>query len=74
MKQCQRLESVSDFQFKSGNRLVRIRTGQQFWVTNTESDQHQTKTALIEREGKGHISAGWPFTLSDVETYFRKIP
>ena len=72
MKQCQRLESVSDFQFKSGNRLVKIKIGQRFWVTNTESDQRQTKTALIEREGKGHISAGWPFALSDVEIYFKE--
>lgn len=69
--QCQRLESVCDFQFKSHGRLVKVKAGQRFWVTNTKSDQAQMQCALIEREGKGHISSGWPFSLNDVSTYFR---
>lgn len=72
MKQCQRLESLCDFQFKSGNRLVKVKAGQKFWVTNTESDQRQTNCALIEREGKGNISAGWAFALSDIAAYFKE--
>lgn len=73
MKQCQTLQAVSDFQFKSGNRLVKVKSGQRFWITNTESDQKQMNCALIEREGKGHISAGWPFNLTDISTYFKEV-
>lgn len=72
MKQGTYLEAASDFEFKSA-KLVKVKAGQLFWITNSEFDQTRTGHVLIQRKGKGHLSTGWPFAASDIETYFKAI-
>ena len=52
---------------------VKVKAGQLFWITNSEFDQTRTGHVLIQRKGKGHLSTGWPFAASDIETYFKAI-
>lgn len=72
MKQGQTLIAKSDFGFraKAKGRAVQVRTGQRFWVTNSAICQAKDGVIMVDREGKGHISNGWAFTPSLIETYF----
>jgi hypothetical protein len=67
------LVAKSDFQFKapgSRGRSVVARTGDRFWVTNSMTDQMSSGVALIQREGRGHISTGYAFDLRQIHSFF----
>ena len=72
MKQGQTLIAKSDFGFRATakGRAVRVRTGQRFWVTNSQICQDQDGVIVLAREGKGSISCGWPFSPSVIDAYF----
>jgi hypothetical protein len=71
-KHCTELTAKSDFAFRVGGkgRAITVRTGQAFWVTNTQVDQQTRGIVLVDRKGKGSISAGYAFTPEQIETLF----
>jgi len=72
MKQGQTLIAKTDFGFRANakGRAVHVRTGQRFWVTNSQICQDQDGVIVLAREGKGSISCGWPFSPSVIDAYF----
>ena len=75
-KHCVELTAKSDFAFRVGGkgRTIAVRTGQTFWVTNTQVDQQARGLVLINRKGKGYISAGYAFTPDQIEALFTLSP
>jgi len=71
LRQGTRLVAKTDFRFGTGKgRAVMVRTGQKFWVTNSQVDQAAQKLVLIDRAGKGSISNGYAFSPAMVDAYF----
>lgn len=52
------------------SRRIVVKPGQRFWVTNSSFDQGRSGSIKIEREGRGHISHGWPFAESTLDDLF----
>ena len=72
IKQGATLVANVSFQFSnpSTGRKVTVRSGQKFWVTNSESDQAREQVVRIDRLGKGCISHGWPFSIQSAMALF----
>jgi hypothetical protein len=67
-----KLTAKLDFEMRRAqkSRAVRVHTGDRFWVTNSQTDQNTSGFVLIDRKGKGVISAGYPFKLETLQTLF----
>lgn len=72
MKQGTRLTARLSFEFRNpeSGRKVTIREGQRFWITSSATLQERESAVRIDREGKGTISHGWPFTPAHIPQFF----
>lgn len=72
-KQFNNLTAKADFRFKparKGARWVTVRAGERFWVTNSALNQKDTGLVMIDRQGKGTLSHGYPFAPADIAAMF----
>lgn len=82
LKQWTTLEAKTDFKLKPPKtkdpaiktRAITVSKGQRFQVTNSQTSQLAKGIVLIDREGKGHISIGYPFTPDQILTLFDITP
>lgn len=78
LKQWTILEAKADFKLtppKSNDprvktRAIVIRKGQQFNITNSQTDQTTRGIVMIDRKGKGHLGIGYPFTAEQILALF----
>lgn len=70
------LTARCSFEFRNPEtgRKVTIRQGQRFWVTSSATLQSRENAVRIDREGKGHISHGWPFAPASIADLFAAEP
>jgi hypothetical protein len=71
IKQATKLIAKKDFKFcgRAKGRACVVKCGQEFWVTNSFTDQ-QSGYIMIDREGKGCISNGYAFTVDMINQLF----
>lgn len=66
------LIAKASFQFTNPEtrRRVTIREGQRFWITSSQCLIKLERAVRIDREGKGYISQGWPFSEAMLGEFF----
>lgn len=71
-KQCTKLICKESFSFKINGKghTITFKEKQEFWITNTETDQVATNDVMIARKGANMIQA-YPFSPSQTEQYFK---
>lgn len=67
-----RLTAAINFSFRNPTtgRLIAVKCGDRFTVTNNQIDQKETGLFKIDREKQAHLSSGWYFTWDDLANYF----
>ena len=63
------LTAKADFTFKAA-RQVKVKAGQVFWVTTSDSRQRESGLVHIARKAKGSIGNGYAFNPAWIPEFF----
>jgi hypothetical protein len=72
IKQGYRLTAAHDFAFRNPvtKRLINVKCGDRFAVTNNQTDQRKAGLVKMDREKQASLGSGWYFSWDDVCQYF----
>ncbi len=72
LKQGSVLVATGNFSLRKAkaSRVMNVKAGDRFWVTNSITDQKANGLVTISREGQGHISCGHAMREQDLLANF----